>query len=113
MVDDLHPGRVFLGVVDGGEAQEVVEGQRGVGLREGGHVVDCVGGDHGPRLQGLGLEGHDLLTETLDELAVDGGSVHYLLASGPMLAPARLPSVSPRRRRTRSSWIFSCSFMTP
>ena len=38
---------------------------------------------------------------------------HYLAASGAIDAPARLPSVSPFRRSTRSSWIFSCSFITP
>ena len=55
-----------------------------------------------------------LLAEATGEPLVDRLGVHiYLVASGAIDAPTRLPRVLPFLRSTRSSWIFSWSFITP
>src|SRR6185436_13572811 len=82
-------------------------------LHERRDVGDHVRRDDRPRRRPLERRARDLVGEALDEPVVDLLGRHQAMRSGARDVPARLPSVSPFLRNTRSSWIFSCSFITP
>ena len=120
VVDDLDARRRLLRVVDRGEAHQVVEGELGVGLAEGGDLGDRLRRPPPPTgCRRLGLEGRDPARRSC---AVSRSWMAAAsMCSRPLLR--RLGSHATRRpgcpacrpcvRSTRSSWIFSCSFMTP
>ena len=95
VVDDLHARRRLLRVVDRGEAHQVVEGEVGVGLAEGGDLGDRVRRPPPPRAAAASAsKAVILLAEALRPAArgCAAASIPTSCASGAIDAPARLPS---------------------